>query len=176
VFTFEKQRFTPVVDTAVKDNYMQLLNANSYQKGGWVLHMLRRKLGDGAFWKGIRDYYGKYDGANANTADLQAALEAASGQDLKQFFKQWVYTPGHPHFSVKWKYDPAAKMVNFEIAQIQSELYDCTVDCSINGEIHQLAIRDKFATYQVPAATEPGTIVFDPNVNLLAEFDVVKAN
>ncbi len=42
VLRFEKLRLTPVVDTAVKNNYMQLLNANSYQKGGWVLHMLRR--------------------------------------------------------------------------------------------------------------------------------------
>lgn len=176
VFSFEKQRFTPVVDTAVKDNYMQLLNANSYQKGGWVLHMLRRKLGDDAFWKGIRDYYGKYDGVNANTRDLREVMEAASGQDLKQFFKQWVFTPGHPHFSVKWKYDPLAKVVNFEIGQIQSELYDCTVECSINGEIHQVAIKDKFATYQVPVATEPTSVVFDPNVNLLAEFDVVKGD
>ena len=176
VFGFEKQRFTPVVDTAVKDNYMQLLNANSYQKGGWVLHMLRRKLGDDAFWKGIKDYYAKYDGGNANTADLQAIMEAASGQDLKQFFKQWVFTPGHPHFSVKWKYDPAGKVVNFEIGQIQTELYDCTVECSINGEIHQLVIKDKFATYQVPVRKEPTSVTFDQNVNTLAEFDVVKGN
>src|SRR6201998_2113891 len=67
VFEFEKQRFTPVVDTAVKDNYMQLLNANSYQKGGWVLHMLHVELGEEVFWKGIRRYYEKYNGGNADT-------------------------------------------------------------------------------------------------------------
>ena len=65
VFKFEEKRNSPVVDTTVKGNYMQLLNANSYQKGGWVLHMLRRKLGENMFWKGIRAYYKKYDGGNA---------------------------------------------------------------------------------------------------------------
>src|SRR3569833_56534 len=86
VFAFEKQRFTPVVDTAIKDNYMQLLNANSYQKGGWVLHMLRRKLGDEAFWKGIRSYNEKYENSNANTEDFRTVMEKASGQDMQQFF------------------------------------------------------------------------------------------
>jgi hypothetical protein len=55
-------------------------------------------------------------------------------------------------------------------------LYDCTVECSINGEIHPIVIKDKFATYRVAATTEPTSVVFDPNVNTLAEFDIVKGN
>jgi aminopeptidase N len=174
VFDFEKQRFTPIVDTAVKDNFMQLLNANSYQKGGWVLHMLRRKLGEDAFWTGIRSYYQKYDGGNASTADLQAEMQNASGMDLTQFFKQWLYTPGHLHLSVKWRYDPAEKVVNLEIGQIQNEVYECTLEVSINGEIHKVDIKDKFSTFQVPVTDTPTSVVLDPNVNLLAEFDLVK--
>jgi len=42
--------------------------------------------------------------------------------------------------------------------------------------MHSIVIKDKFATYQVPAAAEPASVVFDPNVNTLAEFDVVKGN
>ncbi|HWD90280.1 MAG TPA: M1 family metallopeptidase [Mucilaginibacter sp.] len=176
VFDFEKQRFTPVVDTAVRDNFMQLLNANSYQKGGWVLHMLRRKIGDDAFWNGVRSYYAKYDGGNANTGDLQAEMENASGQDLRQFFKQWLYTPGHVHLSVKWRYDPAEKAVDLEIGQIQNEVYECTLEVSINGEIHKVDIKDKFMTYQVPVTDAPASVVLDPNVNLLAEFELIKDN
>jgi len=176
VLAFEKQHFAPVVDTAVKDNFMQLLNANSYQKGGWVLHMLRRKLGDDAFWTGIRNYYKKYDGGNASSADLKAELQNAGGQDLEQFFKQWVYSPGHPQLSVKWRFNTAEKAVDLEIGQIQTDPYDCRLDVSINGEIHTVDIKDKFTTIQIPVTSEPTTVVLDPNVNLLAEFELIKGN
>jgi aminopeptidase N len=172
VFEFEKQRFTPVVDTAVKDNYMQLLNANSYQKGGWVLHMLRRKLGNELFWKGIRAYYERYDGRNANTEDLQEVMQEAAGQPLEQFFKQWLYTPGHLQLSVKWKYDPNQQVVNLEIAQIQNSLYECTVECLINNEFHQIDIKDRLTTVRVPVAVKATSVTLDPNVNLLGEFEV----
>jgi len=176
VFAFEKQRFTPIVDTAVKSNYMQLLNANSYQKGGWVLHMLRRKVGDEAYWKGIRAYYEKYKNSNASTDDLQAEMQKAYGQPLEQFFKQWVYTPGHLHLSVKWHYDPNGKVVNLEVGQIQNELYEGTLEVAINGEIHPIEIKDKFSTYQVPSANAVTSVALDPNVNLLAEFELIKGN
>src|SRR6266700_4268795 len=51
VIEFAKKYKKPVVDSSVT-NYMELLNANSYQKGGWILHMLRMEAGDSAFWKG----------------------------------------------------------------------------------------------------------------------------
>jgi aminopeptidase N len=174
VFDFEKERFTPVVDTAVKDNYMQLLNANSYQKGGWVLHMLRRKMGDELFWKGIRAYYEKFENGNANTDDLQEVMQKTYGQPLEQFFKQWLHTPGHLHLSVKWKYDPIQKVVNLEIGQIQNELYEGTLELSVDGELHQVDFKDRLTIIQVPVNVKATKITLDPNVNLLAEFELVK--
>src|SRR5699024_9577916 len=56
------RRLTPVVDTAGKKNPMQLMNPITYQKGAWILHMLRLKLGDVAFRKGLQAYYNKYKG------------------------------------------------------------------------------------------------------------------
>ena len=174
VFAFEKQRLTPVVDTAVKDDYMQLLNANSYQKGGWVLHMLRRKMGDDLFWKGIRAYYQEYDGGNANTEDLQAVMQMIYGQSLGQFFKQWLDMSGHPHLSVKWKYYTDKKVVNFEITQVQKDLYEATVECLINNKGHKIDINYRRTIIQVPVSVEATSVTLDPNVNLLAEFELVK--
>ena len=62
----------PVIDSAQTD-LMQLLNANSYQKGGWTLHMLRTLVGDSAFFRGIRDYYAAHRDGNALTDDLMHA-------------------------------------------------------------------------------------------------------
>jgi len=171
VLKFEKRRLTPVVDTAVKDNYMQLLNANSYQKGGWVLHMLRRKLGDDLFWKGIRNYYAQYNSANANTDDLRRVMEEASGQNLEQFFKQWLYTAGHPQLNISWKYDADKGVINISINQNQEVLYDCSLQIAVNGQLHSIAIKDKNTTVQFEATANP-VVVVDPDVNLLAEFNV----
>ncbi len=176
VLQFEKERMTPVVDTAVKSNYMQLLNANSYEKGGWVLHMLRRKLGDEVFWNGIRAYYAKYDGGNANTDDLRAVMEQASGQDLKQFFRQWLFTPGHPQLNISWKYDATKKMVNISIEQKQENPYEFTLECLIDKKMYKIEVKEKKTTLGIPITAKPVNVTFDPNVNLLVGFEVVKGN
>jgi aminopeptidase N len=176
VLKFEKRRLTPVVDTAVKTNYMQLLNANSYQKGGWILQMLRHKLGDEAFWKGIRNYYARYDGANANTNDLCMVMEKASGQNLKSFFNQWLYTAGHPELGVNWKYNATKKLVELKITQTQATLYDVSLDVAVNGVLHTINIKNKETTIAFPAKVKPDVLIVDPAVNLLASFEVTEIN
>ncbi len=172
VFGFEKRRHTPIVDTLVKSNYMQLLNANSYQKGGWVLHMLRRKLGDAAFWKGIRNYYAKYNGGNAYTSGLQKIMEQASGQDLKRFFQQWVYTPGHPQLNVTWKYDAAKGDIELSVTQKQDLSYQFPLELSIDGQLHTINITNKNTVSRFKVKAKPAKVKMDPNVNLLASFEV----
>ena len=81
---------------------MGLLNGNNYQKGAWVLHMLRRQLGDEAFFKGVRNYYNDHREANATTEDLRSALEKSSGKNLKDFFARWIYGAGHPRYELSW--------------------------------------------------------------------------
>ena len=176
VLGFEKRRHTPIVDSAVKENYMQLLNANSYQKGGWVLHMLRRKLGDSAFWKGIRNYYAKYNGSNAYTSDLQKIMEQAGGKDLKQFFQQWVYTPGHPDLGISWKYDAAKGMVELMVTQKQDYLYEIPLEVSLDKQVHIVNLKDRITTAQFKVASKPTDVKADPNVNLLATFAVSEGN
>ena len=174
VFQFEKERNTPIVDTTAKANYMDLLNANSYEKGGWVLHMLRRKLGDEVFWKGIRTYYAKYDGGNANTDDLRAVMEQAGGKNLQRFFNQWLFTPGHPLLQIRWKYNTTKKVVNISIQQKQATPYEFTVDCLIGKKLHKINVKNQSTTISIPEAAKPVDITFDPNVNLLASFEVIK--
>ena len=76
--------------------YARLLDAESYEKGAWVLHMLRRRIGDEAFFDGVRDYYATLRGGTAWTADFGRIMEEASGQPLGWFFAQWVVRPGMP--------------------------------------------------------------------------------
>ena len=61
-----------------------------YQKGAYVLYLLRAKLGEQAFWKGIQDYTHEFWGKSVTTADFKNAMERSSGQNLDGFFQQWV--------------------------------------------------------------------------------------
>jgi aminopeptidase N len=73
-----------------------------YLKGSWVLHMLRKVLGEEAFWGALRDYRAAHAYSNASTADLRAACEGRYGAPLDWFFDQWVYTPKRPVYSVSF--------------------------------------------------------------------------
>ena len=110
-----------LVDTSAVPNndLLALLNANSYNKGGAVLHMLRGILGDEVFFSGIRRYYRRFLHGNARSSDLQRALEEESGRDLSAFFQQWVYRPGHPVLAVSHSYDPASGEAVVRVEQRQ---------------------------------------------------------
>ncbi len=63
-----------------------------YNKGGYVLHLLREEMGDQPFWKGIRNYTSTFWGRSVTTRDFQEAMQKASTKDLSTFFTSWVYS------------------------------------------------------------------------------------
>ncbi len=119
IIAFAAETDRPVVDSV--SSLMELLNANSYQKGSWFLHMLRHKLGDAAFHTVIKSYYEKYKGSNATTEDFRHVAETVSGQSLAGFFHQWLYRPGIPRVKLSWKYIPARKAIAVTVKQVQKE-------------------------------------------------------
>jgi aminopeptidase N len=172
VFKFEKIALKPIIDTTVVGDYMPLLNPNSYEKGGWLLHMLRRRLGDGAFWKGINTYYLKYKGGNANTTDFREVMEQISGQKLEPFFNQWLRNAGHPDLAIKWAYDTKTHVVDITVSQKQNHLYTFPLEVSVDGQLQTINMTGISTTVHVAAGKKAPVIVVDPNVNLLASFTV----
>ncbi|MBN1352336.1 T9SS type A sorting domain-containing protein [candidate division KSB1 bacterium] len=73
-----------------------------YDKGAWVLHMLRRVLGDAVFFQAIREYRYRFEYGSATTEDLQTVCEEVSGKDLQYFFRQWIYDYWHPEYVLGW--------------------------------------------------------------------------
>lgn len=76
------------------------LNANTYPKGAWVLHMLRGELGDEAFFAAIRDYYRAFAGRSVTTSDFVASVETSTGKELGWFFEQWLDRKNCPELKV----------------------------------------------------------------------------
>lgn len=74
----------------------ELFDAHSYSKGGLVLHMLRKHLGDGLFFDGLNYYLNQHAFSSVEVHDLRLAFEKVSGEDLNWFFNQWFLDKGHP--------------------------------------------------------------------------------
>jgi aminopeptidase N len=176
VLKFYKKRKTPIVDFSEPDSLMLLLNANSYEKGSWVLHMLRRKLGDEIFRRGIQTYYQTYKGSNASTDDFMHVMEKVSKQNLKLFFKQWLYTPGQPDLDVIWKYDERRKMLEITIRQTQDFVFRFPLQISIRSaagvNFKTIEINNITTNVATPLSYKPISILLDPNVNLLFEGNI----
>ncbi len=153
---------------------MQLLNANSYQKGGWVLHMLRRQLGDSIFHKAVRQYYTTYAGKNADTKDLQSIFETVSGKNLNTFFDQWLHTPENPKLNITWKYEAKEKRVAITVEQLQSKTFEFPLEIGLGVaaaklQIKKMNISKKVETFYFPVASSSISIAVDPNTSLLFE-------
>lgn len=172
VIAYSKKRSVPIIDTEVT-NYLKLLNTNSYQKGAWVLHMLRREVGDRLFWQGIREYYAKFKYSNVLSTDLQEVMEEVSGMDLSNFFNQWLYRAGHPQLSSKWSTN--SKSITVEIEQSQLEdAYLFPLDIKIQyrdgrSSIQTVDITKKSNKFTFDIDSEVTDITLDPDSWLLFE-------
>ena len=93
----------------------------SYNKGAMVLHMLRKKLGDTNFFQALQDYLSTPEHAYdyAKTEDFISIVETSSGEDLTEFFSDWLYNQGYPSYTVNWS-QPSASEISIELSQTQS--------------------------------------------------------
>lgn len=94
--------------------------ANPYPKGAAILHMLRRKLGDAAFFSGLRSYVELHKFGLVSTEDFQRSMEEAGGTDLKGFFDQWARRPGIPRIKAKVEWLEGEKGVKVSLEQTQT--------------------------------------------------------
>jgi aminopeptidase N len=169
VISFFAKNPSPVVNTTLTD-INKVLNTNSYQKGSWVLHMLRQEIGDQKFWEGIREYYRRYQLGNAVTDDFRAIMEMVSGRDLRAFFDQWIYRAGHPRIEVTWTYSLATKQVKLVVEQKQEKLFDFPLEVAVGRSNSQkFRISSKRQEFVLSSAEKPEKIDLDPNVSLLFE-------
>jgi aminopeptidase N len=158
----------PVIHRNISD-MSKVLNRLVYQKAGWVLHMLRGTIGTEKFWAGIRDYYSRYRNQNASTADFRQVMERTSGTSLSWFFDQWLTRPGMPSLRGGWRYDPAAKQLRIELAQVQSgPAFRLPLEVGILSatgpqRIERLELTQSSGQFTFSIDVEPASVVLDPN-------------
>ncbi len=99
---------------------IQLFDNHLYPKGGWVLHMLRRHVGDDLFWKALRLYVRRHAASTVETIDLMRAFEDATGKNLEAFFHQWLFSPGHPELETSFSWKSEDSVLEIKVKQTQS--------------------------------------------------------
>lgn len=170
VIAFASKNKMAVVDST--SELMSLLNANSYQKGAWVLHMLRAEVGGETFQKIVQEYYQQFKGMNADTRDFQSIAEKVSAKKLDWFFDQWLYRGGVPKLSWKWK--PDGNKMKLEIIQSSETMYTFPLEIQIttvDGKTitHKLFINCRETELKTELPSKVMKVRLDPDMQLLFE-------
>ncbi|MCB0428487.1 MAG: HEAT repeat domain-containing protein [Flavobacteriales bacterium] len=102
------------------DDREDMFDGHSYQKGGRVLHMLRKYVGDEAFYASLRKYLEDNKFQNAEIHNLRMAFEAVTGEDLNWFFNQWFLDKGHPRLTFHSYYNDTLHQEIVYVEQTQN--------------------------------------------------------
>ncbi|MDB5012082.1 MAG: Membrane alanyl aminopeptidase [Daejeonella sp.] len=171
-----KDKEVPVIRFDYSDRE-HMFDEVSYQKGGRILNMLRKTVGDEAFFKSINLYLTKNAYKTAEIHDLRLAFEEVTGQDLNWFFSQWFFSPGHPKLAINTSYDSNSKLVNVSIKQNQdlskAPLYriPLAVDIYVNNkaERKEIVLENQNQSFSFKFDEMPSLINVDAEKYLLGE-------
>jgi aminopeptidase N len=161
-----------------------LFSETVYEKGGWVLHMLRFELGDSAFFNSMRKYYSSYQYSNASVEDFKTVCEQVSGKNLDKFFDQWIYTGDEiPYINYAYSVNQkdGKNYCTLKIFQTQEKYpeFHFPLDIEIvyeNGEseLRRIEIESIYTEKRFEVNGEIAEVIVDPENNLLAVFDEVE--
>ncbi|MDQ3393184.1 MAG: M1 family metallopeptidase [Bacteroidota bacterium] len=156
-----------------------MFDSHSYAKGGRVLHMLRKYVGDDAFFASLQHYLKENEFKSVEIHDLRLAFERITGEDLNWFFNQWFLASGHPQLKVTKTY--AGDSVRLQVSQNQdfetTPLYRLPlyVDVWVNNikERYAIVVDKKEQTFSFYAPQKPNLVLFDAEKQLLGEIENV---
>lgn len=158
--------------------------ANPYGKGASILHMLRLRLGDKAFFDGLREYVARHRFGLVATDDFRLALEDVSGRELGEFFTQWCRRPGVPRLRVVADWSDSTGEVVISLLQTQpidgeNPPFHFDLPVYVQTErggtlrLFPMEVRDRQATLAVPMSARPTMVVVDPQLAVLCELEFV---
>ncbi len=157
-----------------------LFSSLVYDKGAWVLHMLRWQIGDDAFFRTLRNYYQKYKYKNASTDDFKEVCEETSGENLDHFFRQWVFVGNNiPRVDYNWESESDSGKYKVALRLEQTEKgyndYDLPIEFLFKSEtgytkVEKVRLRELSAKYSFSLDFAPIEVIPDPDNHLLVYF------
>ncbi|MDA7558532.1 M1 family metallopeptidase [Flavobacteriaceae bacterium] len=178
-FYEENPKYT-IVHNNLKD-MKEVTSSQTYQKGSWILHMLRGVLGTDVFWQGIKKYYAQYKDLTVSTDDFKRIMEEVSDQNLDTFFEQWLYEPGTLKLNGNWNYIEQDGEVLINLNQIQADgsVFETPIEVQINytngeKEIKLIHLKNLVNNFRIKVGYKPEQIYLDPNYWVLMNADFRK--
>ncbi len=150
-----------------------LLGPHTYQRGAWVLHMLRRQVGDRLFWRGLRTFHERFRHRNASSLDFESVMEEVAGRNLDAFFEQWLRREELPRLRARTTTLPGrGGRQLLVLEQLQEKPMNLEVEVGFEGapDLRLVVPTDERTTrVRLPRRRggELGAVVLDPFVNLL---------
>ena len=176
---YKTDKESSIVHNNLKDMKDVLTYSLQYQKGAWVLHMLRNYIGEDNFRKGIRNYYKKYYNSTTTTNQFKTEMEVVSGMNLDTFFDQWLYKGGNMVLDGNWKFDEKKGRIEINLNQVQNDgyLFEMPVELGISyndknlEKIQTVKLEKEKGRFYIASDSKPISIKIDPNTKLLAIWD-----
>ena len=171
-------------ESLIRYNYTDMedmFDSHSYAKGGQILHMLRKYVGDEAFFTASHNYLIRHAFGTAEVNDLREAFEEVTGEDLNWFFNQWFLSSGHPNLKIEKSFDN--NKVTLKVSQLQDSAYTpiyrlpLKVDVWVNGQktTHDIVINKARQTFEFAVAQRPDLVDFDAERQLLGVIEYEKS-
>lgn len=154
-----------------------MFDGHSYQKGGRILHMLRKYMGDEAFFASLKLYLEENKYTDVEMHQLRLACEKITGEDLNWFFNQWFFAKGHPVLDINYEYNDSTKIQKVIVEQKQNfdevPLYKLpfNIDIYANGKkTTKEVVADKIMNvFEFEVSTKPDLVNVDADKMLLCE-------
>lgn len=178
----EDERYRRPIVTNLYKEPIDLFDRHLYQKGGLVRHMLRYLLGDEGYYESVRTFLKDNEFQCVETLDLVKAIEKATGQNLRAFFDQWVFSAGYPEYKIAFNWDDKNKVATVKVSQAQkledgTGLFSMPVHFSFtlaDGTVvdRTIVVADKESTIPFPLDAKPVMLRFDPENWVLKKLDL----
>ncbi|WP_338871307.1 M1 family aminopeptidase [Myxococcus stipitatus] len=179
-----KERYARAIVSRRFHAPLDVFDRHLYEKGGLVLHELRRRLGDDLFFRGLRHYVSRHRHGSVETVDLARAFEQATGHNLDAFFDQYVFAPGHPELKVEVRYEPEEARLRLKVKQTQrtdagTPVFRLPLDVIVQTDgrdvFHRLEVTDAEHFFHLPCPSAPTQVRVDPRRDVLGTLEVDKS-
>ena len=156
----------------------RIFRAVVYDKGAWVIHMLRGIVGDKAFFDGARGFLQEHRFAKAGSEDLRRSLELASGRDLGSYFARWIDETGLPVVRWSWHTEPRGTgfvtTVEARAAVLPGPVpLEITVAGDAGREVRRVVLEPAGGSFTIETRARPGRVSLNEDRGLLARFERV---
>ncbi len=171
-----RTRYARPIVTKIYKHPDDLFDRHTYEKGGYVLHMLRHIVGDNHFRRSLRTYLNRFANGNAETDDLRKVFELETGQSLQQFFDQWIFGEGHPELKVDFYHD--SHIIEIKVKQSQvGKHFEFPLEVEIvfaknNKKTYTFKISDRESVFHIPIDDAVEAFSIDPESKILKNISV----